>query len=69
LRWVEVVTSLTKQEQTVLWVVLALLLTGLVVKTYRAKHLVPSRPPPAAEEPGRPHSSVGGEVSYADARF
>ena len=44
---------LTRQEQQVLWVVLALLLTGLAVKTYRARHPAappsPAVPPPATD--------------------
>jgi hypothetical protein len=62
------VTYLTKQEQAVLWLVLALLLTGLVVKTYRAKHPAALPAPPAATDaPGRPHSALGSEAIYADA--
>lgn len=60
--------SLTKQEQTVLWVVLALLLTGLAVKTYRAKHPdLPRRTP--AVEPREPQSGLTRVDMYADTRF
>jgi len=40
---------LTKQELTVLCIVLLLLLTGRAVKTYRAAH-----PPVAAIQPAKP---------------
>ena len=40
---------LTKQEQLVLCVVLGLLLTGWVVKTYRTAH-----PPPTMTRPATP---------------
>ncbi len=43
------VNRLTKQEQMVLCVLLGLLLTGWVVKTYRAAH-----PPAQAVEPAKP---------------
>ncbi len=39
---------LTRQEQTVLFTVLALVLLGLAVKTYRTSTLVPQSNPPAA---------------------
>jgi hypothetical protein len=46
------VKGLTKQERLVLCIVLALLLTGLAVKTYRAAHPVTTKQgegaPPAA---------------------
>jgi len=60
---------LTKQEQTVLWVVLALLLTGLAVKTLRARHAPQTAPAPSAEDPARPHSALGDRGLYADAGF
>jgi len=41
--------QLTKQEQLVLWIVLALLLTGWAVKSYRAAH-----PPAKAGELAKP---------------
>ncbi|MGA2786629.1 MAG: hypothetical protein ABSF60_03800 [Verrucomicrobiota bacterium] len=40
---------LTKQEQTVLCIVLGLLLTGWAVKTYRTAH-----PPAAVVQPAKP---------------
>jgi hypothetical protein len=43
------VIHLTKQEQTVLCLVIALLLMGWVVKAYRTAH-----PPAALSEPGKP---------------
>jgi hypothetical protein len=69
LRWLEVVTYLTKQEQIVLWLVLALLLTGLAVKTYRAKHPPRVAHPPGVEEPARTLRAVGGHGTYANAGF
>ncbi len=57
---------LTKQEQTVLWVVLALLLTGLAVKTYRAQSAGQSPPEPAAIQSDSPHNPPGSVGDYAD---
>ena len=37
-RYIALMNLLTKQEQTVLCIVLGLLLTGWAVKTYRAAH-------------------------------
>lgn len=51
---------LTPQEQRVLWLLLALLLTGLIVKYHRERHPAPS--PPAAQGgamPARPSSPHG----------
>jgi hypothetical protein len=60
------VIHLTKQEQTVLWVVLALLLTGLAVKTYRAKSAGRSAPEPAAIQSDSLHNPPDSVGDYAD---
>jgi hypothetical protein len=48
------VNRLTKQEQTVLCIVLGLLLTGWAVKAWRTAHLAPAKPAMATIQPAKP---------------